>query len=172
MAENLKSTTYSDGKEIPPIFDKTKWNNNTGPGYCYYEGVSRNKETFGVLYNYLTVSGGKLCPNGWHVATDADWSNLIKYVGGKNVAGEKLKNPLLWDESNGSENNEFGFSSLSGGYRAHSWYRGIYKSGYWWSVIDLNTATAWRMSSNSNKISRVSVPIKTFGYSVRCVKDN
>lgn len=172
MSENLKTTTYNDGTKIPLVMDKSEWNQNTGPGYCYYDNDYRNKKIYGALYNYYTITGGALCPDGWHVATDDDWSTLINYVGGIGVSGEKLRSILHWDISTRSGSDEFNFCALPGGYRAHSWFRYLGECGYWWSVIESDDPSVWSLGGYTDKMFRISSPTKTFGYSVRCVKDN
>jgi len=84
MAENLKTTKYSDGNVIPNVTDGT-WSTLTTPAYCWYNNDATNKPTYGALYNWYTVNTGKLCPTGWYMPADAEWTTLTTYVGGKAV---------------------------------------------------------------------------------------
>ena len=83
MAENLKTTKYNDNTKYPLNTDNTEWSALTTPAYCWYNNdEASNKDTYGALYNLYTVSsmstnGKNVCPTGWHVATDNDWSILI-----------------------------------------------------------------------------------------------
>ena len=88
MAENLRSTTLNDGTDIPFVPDVTAWAALTTPGYCWFQSDSLG---YGALYNWYTVNTGKLCPEGWHVPADEEWTILTDFLGGKSVAGGKLK---------------------------------------------------------------------------------
>ena len=90
MGENLKTSKYSDGTTIPNITDNT-WQNNTTGAWAYYNNDAANNAKYGKLYNWYAVSpttnGNKnICPTGWHVPTDAEWTVLTDYLGGESVA--------------------------------------------------------------------------------------
>ena len=91
MVENLKTTRYNDSTEITMIEDSTLWNHLTEPACCWMDNDLNNKEPYGGLYNWYAVNTGKLCPDGWHVPTNEEWTELIDYLGGIQVAGGKLK---------------------------------------------------------------------------------
>ncbi|NDF60572.1 MAG: hypothetical protein EB100_05775, partial [Crocinitomicaceae bacterium] len=96
MAENLKVTKYNDGTSIPNISNNTQWSNLTTGAWSYYNNDVANNAKYGKLYNWYAVSpttnGNKnVCPTGWHVPTDAEWTVLTDYLGGENVAGGKMK---------------------------------------------------------------------------------
>ena len=92
MVENLKTTKYNDGTSIPLVTDATDWHNLLTPGYCWNNNDEATyKATYGALYNWYTVNTGNLCPTGWHVPGDAEWTTLTTYLGGEDVAGGKLK---------------------------------------------------------------------------------
>ena len=76
MAENLRTTKYNDGEAIPYVTDNSVWVKLETPAYCYYNNDISNKKMFGALYNWYTVNTGRLCPSGWHVPTDAEWTTL------------------------------------------------------------------------------------------------
>src|ERR1035437_4836347 len=97
------------------------------------------KAAYGALYNYYTVNTGKICPAGWHVPTDTEWSTLLKYLGGEGVAGGKLKETGLtqWLSPNTGATNESGFTALPGGFL---FFDGTFKyvcyCGVWWSSTE------------------------------------
>lgn len=179
LVENLKTTTFNDHEPIPNISDSTKWRSLISPGYCWYNNNFENKENYGALYNWYAVNTGKLCPIGWHVPSDQEWSVLIDFLGGDNVAGGKLKEMgnVHWATPNVDATNETGFTALPGGYRGYSNSLGIFEGlgteGYWWSSTANGTSFAWDRgiyNDNGNIYKSVSEN-KKFGDSVRCLKD-
>jgi uncharacterized protein (TIGR02145 family) len=175
IEENLKTTRYKDGTNIPLVTDYVAWA-NLSPGFCWYNNNEASyKDTYGALYNWYTVNTGKLCPTGWHVPTDADWTTLINYLGGEIVAGGKLKEigTTHWTTPNTGATNQDGFLALPGGYRDFDgtfFYIG--NVGNWWSssAIDANSAFNRLIRYNETYVDRGG-PTKTLGNSVRCVKD-
>lgn len=177
MASNLKTTKYNDGTAIPLVTADTDWAHLLSPGYCWYDNDTVNKRDYGALYNWYAVNTGKLCPTGWHVPTDAEWTILTTYLGGESVAGGKLKESGTshWYRPNTGATNETGFSALPGGFR--DYYLGgpfIYDgySGHWWSSTELFLAYAWNqsMSSRNSNVNRF-YDDEHCGFSVRCIKD-
>jgi uncharacterized protein (TIGR02145 family) len=176
MAENLKTTKLIDGSAIPLVTDTTVWSNLITPGYCWYNNDSNTyAQTYGALYNWYTVETGNLCPTGWHVPTDADWTTLIDYLGGGAFAGGKLKETGTnhWESPNTGATNESGFSALPGGYR--NGIGGFYMIGVrgaWWHNNEIDASTAWTLGihySDSN-VDGLNAN-KRHGHSVRCMKD-
>jgi uncharacterized protein (TIGR02145 family) len=180
MGENLKVSKYSDGTTIPNITDNTQWENNTTGACAYYNNDAANNAKYGKLYNWYAVSkttnGNKnLCPTGWHVPTDAEWTVLQEYLGGNSVAGGKMKEVGItnWISPNTDATNKSLFTGLPGGYRANDgYYYYVGNSGYWWSSAEFNTSNAWfrYLYSNSGNAYRVSFSKKN-GLSVRCLRD-
>jgi uncharacterized protein (TIGR02145 family) len=123
MVENLKTTKFNDGTNIPLITDDDAWANtfnSSSPAYCWYKNdASTYKATYGALYNFHAVKTGKLCPTGWHVPTDEEWLILLNFCGGENAAGGKLKETgtTHWHSENVGASNETGFTALPGGER-------------------------------------------------------
>jgi len=173
MKENLVVTTFNDGKEIPMVADDFEWQNLTAPGYCAYgNGMETYAGEYGLLYNWYTVNTNKLCPTSWHVSTDAEWTTLTTYLGGKDVAAGKLKSSSGWDSPDTGATNSSGFTALPGGCRNDA-FRFIGNYGYWWSSTGFNTGDAWfcyMYSDGSDIIGRAAFS-KERGLSVRCVKD-
>jgi uncharacterized protein (TIGR02145 family) len=184
MAENLKTTKYNNGINIPNVTDIDTWAYLSIPAYCWYGNDIANKPTYGALYNWYTVERGNLCPTGWHVPTDAEWHAMENYVdpsiNDPNAMGErgtdggtKLKATSNWN-SGGNATDNFGFSALPGGGRysfsGSFYFEGYY--GYWWSSTETGASSAWSrlMMFDYGSVFRYAYD-KRDGYSVRCVKD-
>jgi uncharacterized protein (TIGR02145 family) len=177
MASNLKTTKYNDNSVIPLVADST-WGNLLTPGYCWYDNsASTYKNTYGGLYNWFTVNTGKLCPTGWHVPTDADWTALTTFLGGESVAGGKLKanGPSLWFSPNAGATNETGFTALPGGYRNYDgrFFGSFGSYGNWWTFTEETTYFAWyrEMGYDYSNVAR-DFNTKQYGFSVRCLRNN
>lgn len=93
MAENLKATRLNNGDPIlkydGPLIWKKAVDGNI-PSYAWYDNSNQNKSPYGALYNLPAVNSESLCPTGWHVATDLEWSNLVNFVGGEKQAFSNL----------------------------------------------------------------------------------
>jgi uncharacterized protein (TIGR02145 family)/uncharacterized repeat protein (TIGR02059 family) len=176
LRENLRTSKYNDGSSIPLVTDNTAWSNLITPGYCWSNNdAATYKATYGALYNWYTVNTGKLCPTGWHIPSDAEWTTLTTYLGGENVAGGKLKETgtAHWYSPNAGATNETNFTALPGGSRDFdgSFY-GIGNYGDWWSSTESNTDIAWDwgMYYLDSNVYRDYYD-KRDGFSVRCVRD-
>jgi len=172
MAENLKVTHYRNGDAIPNITVAAEWVVNTSSGaWCSYDNDPANKNTYGLLYNHYTVADSRgVCPDGWHVPSDADWTTLTDYLGGEAIAGYKLKKAGEGVDADNSS----GFTALMGGYREY--YQGsfyyINSEGQWWSSTSASfEASMVRViKKGAKRIQRVG-DIKWAGNSIRCLKD-
>lgn len=169
MAENLKTTKFNDGSSIPIETNNTAWFNLTTFAYCWYDNDISKKDLYGALYNWYTVNRGNLCPAGWHVPNDDEWTVLTTFLGGESVAGGKLKETgtARWSP-NTDASNETGFTALPGGMRGNGGYffdLGYY-GGYWWSATENWGRIIYCRSSDISNLYDVS----TTGCSVRCVK--
>jgi uncharacterized protein (TIGR02145 family) len=178
MGENLKTTKYSDGTSISHITDNTLWQNNTSGAWSYYIKNSSFNTKYGKLYNWYAVSkatnGNKnICPAGWHVPSDAEWSVLIDYLEGDLVAGAKMKEigTTSWYAPNSEATNSSLFTGLPGAYRHNTGpYYPIGYNGNWWSSTEFSTESAWsRNLTNSSGNSTRTNRFKNFGFSVRCL---
>jgi uncharacterized protein (TIGR02145 family) len=176
MAENLKTTKLNDGTTIiPNVTGNTSWRALSTPGYCLFNNGASNKEIFGALYNWYSVNTRKLCPTGWHVPGDADWTTYTEYLGGENVAGGKLKETgtAHWVSPNLAATNVTGFTALPGGYRKFD--GGFSPIGYYcklWSATEYDATYSWSryISNSDSKVIRTLFEKKA-GLSVRCIKD-
>lgn len=184
MAENLKSTKYNDGTSIPNVTDNSTWAGMTSGAYSWYNNDIGNKNTYGALYNWYAVSTQKLCPSGWHVPSDNEWTTLATTCDGRNSAGNKLKEAgtAHWLSPNTGATNETGFTALPGGYRrgdgpfgyeAH--YGTLGTGGHWWSSTEVGPGStdSWgEFMYYDNGTFPNYGHRKVAGFSVRCIKDD
>jgi uncharacterized protein (TIGR02145 family) len=172
MKENLRTTTYNDGKAIPLVTLYYEWGALGTPAYCWYNNDEASyKATYGALYNWYTVYTGKLCPTGWHVPTDAEWTTLFNYVGGD--AGKlKESGTTHWAGPDIGATNESGFTALPGGTRSNMYFTWMQSSAFFYSSTQSNASYAWRyeLNSTNNGYQRSDNFSKLFGMSVRCLK--
>ena len=187
MAENLRTTTYNDGTEIPNVTSGSEWSKLKTGAYAWYDNDQGNAGKHGALYNWYAVEAGMLCPVGWRVATDDDWKLLAGTVDSDNVAGasewektgyrgsdagERLKAASGWTAGNGTD--DFDFSVLPSGYRSGSGEfnsLGFYSS-FWSSTPVEDEDLAWRHGFYfyGTGVLRYSASPE-IGFPVRCVRD-
>jgi uncharacterized protein (TIGR02145 family) len=178
MSENLKTTKYNDGTSIPNVKANAGWSALKSGAYCDYDNNPANAALYGRLYNWYAVASTnlkKVCPKGWHVPADAEWSILINYLGGERNAGGKLKetDTTHWNSTDSGVTNESGFTALPGGYRTgNGWFINMRTDGTWWSGTAYNNKYAWdrHMHCNYLSIGRWGIDKKS-GFSIRCVKN-
>jgi uncharacterized protein (TIGR02145 family) len=176
MAENLKTTKYRNGDTIPTNLSNASWSTTSSGAYAIYNNAVVNDSIYGKLYNGYAVADPRgLCPTGWHVPSDAEWTTLGNFLGGSEVVGGKLKaKSSLWIFPNKGATNISGFTGLPGGYRNsnNGTFNYIGNSGYWWSSTQDSTTLAWNRNLNffSAYVVRHLFP-KSYGFSVRCVRD-
>jgi uncharacterized protein (TIGR02145 family) len=163
MAENLRVTKFRNGDLIPQIQDANVWTNLETGAWCYYANNSENDQKYGKLYNFYSVKDQRgLAPEGWHIPTDQEWTDLAMFLGGSDVAGEKMK------DQNGFAAIYSGFCDDSG----ESDFLG--EAGAWWSTLP-NNHTVWcrGVTSADGKLQRESESFYfEAGISVRCIKNN
>jgi len=179
MAENLKTTKYRNGNLIgtttPATLDIFKENT---PKYQWaYAGNESPVATYGRLYTwYAATDSRNVCPTGWHLPTDTEWTTLTTFLGGESIAGGKLKEAGTshWISPNTGATNTSGFTALPGGYRGVDGSFGdVGYAGTWWSSTEGNTYGAWTRTMNYyGTLGAFSYNYKeTFGFSVRCLRD-
>jgi uncharacterized protein (TIGR02145 family) len=175
MAENLKTTKLNDGTLIPNVIDDGEWYNLVTPGYAWYNhDPDTYKNVYGALYNWYTASTGKLCPQGWHIPSDDEWSVLIGYLG-DNVANKlKETGTIHWVSPNSDATNESGFTGLPGGWRFNGGgFNGLnYYCRFWTSTEFSSTIAYARLLDYGNPDCYRNNEDKVTGFSVRCVKNN
>ncbi len=174
MAENLKTTHYRDGSDIPNVTDNNEWSKLTTAAYCNYDNSTSKGNTYGCLYNWYAVNDYRgLAPDGWHIPSDAEWTTLSNFLGGSEIAGGKLKSTKSWDSPNTGASNSSGFTALPGGFRDYDGAFGnIGLGGYWWSSTEYGTSSAWGRSLVCNNSGEGrGGNSKNNGFSVRCLRD-
>lgn len=174
MKSNLNVSRYRNGDVIPQVQNPVQWQNLTTGAWCYYQNSTANGVTYGKLYNWYAVTDPRgLAPLGWHVASDAEFSSLENYLGGQAIAGGKLKATTGWMPPNLGATNSSGFTALPSGVRDDSGFDGNigYGTNFWSSTAHTAPyAFGLMLFSNYNYSERVYFP-RTFGLSVRCIKD-
>ena len=185
FAENLQSENYENGDAIPSGLGDSEWvSTSSGAVAVYGEGNSEcygyspdgdacdeawSLSAYGRLYNWYAVDDARgLCPSGWHVSTDGEWTVLTDHLGGESVAGGQMKASYGWNDG-GNGTNSSGFSGLPGGFRDYvGYFFGAGALGYWWSSssygwsrdLDIGVDDVTRSYGNPQS-----------GFSVRCVRD-
>jgi len=176
MAENLRSTKLNDNSQILNLRDSLDWINLSSPGYSWYNNDTTLKIPFGALYNWHAVNSGKLCPIGWHIPTETEWTILIDRLGGKEEAGSKLKviGTDYWNSPNMGATNSSKFNAVPSGGNFQNHFFDLGKWSHWWSrtLIDIRWITTVDLSYKSYGILIGPGGQTTFtGFSVRCIKD-
>lgn len=187
LRENLRTTRNSNGVSIPEITDSLAWMNLASGGYCWYDNDSATYGAlYGALYNWYAVSGGSICPAGWHLPSDAEWQELEMNLGmtsqqaaltgfrGTDQGGKLKENGFAnWQSPNLGATNSSGFTALPAGKRSDGGgvFSGAGGYAYWWTASDYASSFIWYriLSYNSPQINRV-YHNKEHGYSVRCVR--
>jgi uncharacterized protein (TIGR02145 family) len=177
IAENLKTTHYANGDAIPDGTGAGNIFSETDPEYWFaYDDDLDNVSNYGRLYTWYTVTDSRnVCPDGWHVPTDAEWTELTDYLGGTSISGGKLKETgtTHWNSTNTGATNETGFTALPGGMRnGGGTFYNIGSYGFWWSSTESSTTLSWARSLSymSTNVYRDGYS-KESGYSVRCLRD-
>ena len=179
---NLKTSRYRNGDSIPTGLSNSDWQNTTSGAYAIYSNDPVNDGLYGKLYNHYAVTDSRgLCPTGWHVPTDGEWTTLVNHLGGSDEEGGALKSTAMqptlggWQSPNTGATNSSGFTALPGGLRYDD---GGFNTvtmayfGFWWASSVLSGSDAWNrgLSCYNSLIGRSSAD-RTFGLSVRCCRD-
>ncbi len=178
MKENLKTKKYCNGDLIGTTASpNTDISSEQTPKYQWaYGGNENNAAIYGRLYTwYAATDSRNICPTGWHVPSDAEWTNLTNTLGGATIAGGKLKESGTshWSSPNTNGSNESGFTALPGGDRYfNGTYFNLTNYGNWWSSTQSSTNMAWYrvMNFNNAELTRNSYSAQD-GFSIRCIKD-
>lgn len=191
MSEDLRVTHYPNGDPIPNVTIISEWaalaDNDSTDAYSFYNNNSNTE--YGALYSFAAaiadnwerdnLDGQGVCPNGWHLPTDTEWTELVNYLGGTSIAGGKLKeiSTTHWLTPNTGATNESGFTALPTGYRDYSCgafgYIGTY--GAWWTANEYTAyptrAFKYMLNNSGENINR-SFNQKSYGFCVRCIKNS
>ena len=195
MKENLRVTKYRDNTVIPldasgganGTTGSETWSSRTGGALTVYANDNSNLATYGYLYNWFAVNDAKgLCPTGWHVPTDAEWTTLESYLNTVaptgNVGGKmKSTGTTYWNSPNTDANNTSGFTALPGGVRDFGGgFQIIRNSAFFWSATESDGSNAWYRYLFSAGVPSAPVSYddvdrydinKSVGASVRCLRD-
>ena len=176
MAENLKTTKYNDGGPIPFVDNPQDWTALSTPAHAWYaDSPAVYKDICGAMYNWYTISTGKLCPTGWHVPAYSEYTDLIDFLDGATNTGGKMKEAGTshWEVPNAGATNESGWTGLPSGRineigstMSYGW------AGYWWTSTETDPDRANNIMLyydfvfvDDNNYD------KRNGMAVRCVKD-
>jgi uncharacterized protein (TIGR02145 family) len=180
MAENLNTSRYRNGDLIPTNLQFSQWQSTNAGAWAYYDDSDSISCPYGKLYNgYACIDSRNLCPIGWHIPTDGEWTILSNFLGGESVAGGKLKtigvqsdSSGLWIPWNIGATNSSGFSGEAGGVRDGNSYTYLMQLGYYWSSGSSTSSNLWSrtITFQSSAFIRTS-EYKMFGFSVRCLRD-
>lgn len=177
---NLNVSKYTDGTPIPQVTDATQWANLTTGAWCYY---NNNNGTYEKMYNWYAIAGihdvasltnpslrKKLAPEGWHIPSNAEWTDLANCLYGVNVAGGKMKQVSpLWNGTNVAATNSSNFNGLPGGTRDHTgWFYNARVLGSWWSS---NQNSSFYLTIDSSMMFFQNNLNVKYGCYVRCFKD-
>lgn len=193
MTENLKTTKYSNGDligtTIPASLDLS---GETTPKYQWaYNGNESNATTYGRLYSWFAITDGRnVCPTGWHVPTDAEWTTLANYLAnngyGYEGSGTDIAKSMAatsgWAAfgtagtigNNQESNNRSSFTALPSGYRFRDGtFFSIGELGYWWSSTESSSSDAYHRAlyNYSSFFNKGSSSMIDYGFSVRCIRD-
>ena len=176
--QNLNVGTRINGSQ-------NQTNNSVKEKYCYAD-LESNCDIYGGLYQwdemmqYVTTPATQgICPPGWHIPTDAEFTVLTTFLGGLNTAGGLMKTAGtieggsgLWYSPNAGATNESGFAALPGGYR-HMTGAGIYNLGMgceFWTSTEFTPSALFRGIGYTGAAATASNSSKAYGYGVRCVQ--
>jgi uncharacterized protein (TIGR02145 family) len=177
MGENLKTSKFRDGSAISEVTDGEQWKNQLTPAFCWYDNDNSNEGTYGKLYNWFAIQDSMgICPDGWHVPSDAEFVVLTKYLGSEyDVASGRLKEEgtTHWDAPNEMASNSSGFTGLPGGMRfQEGQFNHMGKNGLFWSSSRDSESLAFFLTLTYNTpTSYQTDTYKRSGFSCRCVKD-
>ena len=189
LAENLRNELYQNGDSIPANLSDEEWGNtDTGgvgattvfgePSFLCEEfspdgdgcDEAWSLTAYGRLYNWYALNDARgLCPSGWHVPSDEEWTSLTNQFGGLSNSGDELKTASGWYQG-GNGSNASGFSALPGGIRNGgngSFQTAGSKAFFWTATENIDREFTYGQDS----VIRVTHKDQQKGMSVRCLKD-
>jgi uncharacterized protein (TIGR02145 family) len=176
ITNNLDVDHYRNGDSIPQVKDPSHWANLKTGAWCYYDNGASNFDSFGKLYNWYAVNDPRgLAPIGWHIPSDQEWTILVNYIGGLEVAGGKLKEigNDHWSKPNIGATNEYNFFALPGGLRnIKGQYEKFLSVGYFWTSTEYSKMESLYRYVGTNYMNMDAWHgDKEIGMSVRLIKD-
>ena len=173
---------FAENCRYLPIVSDPSIDSTTEPHYSVYGYIGTdvedakgtfNYETYGVLYNWPAVITEGICPSGWHIPSDGEFTELSDFLGGEGVAGGKMKEAGYdhWNSPNTGATNSSGWTGLPGGYRYSGGFNNKGGRGYWWSASESGsyswTRVLYKSSGNVHRLN----DDRFLGFSARCVRD-
>ena len=167
---------FAENCRYLPVVSPSSEDSETEPYYYVYgyegstvaEAQATDKyETYGVLYNWPAVMTEGICPSGWHIPSDGEFTQLSDFLGGESVAGGKMKDNIQWNGTNSS-----GWSGLPGGFRYSGGFSNVGDDGNWWSASESGSYSWKRVlyGIRGDSVYRFK-HLRTSGFSARCVRD-
>ncbi|HIO59393.1 MAG TPA: hypothetical protein EYN28_04385 [Flavobacteriales bacterium] len=135
--------------------------------------ATSNYDTYGVLYNWPAVMTEAICPSGWHIPSDEEFTQLTDFLGGEGIAGGKMKEAGYdhWSSPNTGATNSSGWTGLPGGLSSSGGFSNSGNSGFWWSASESGSGSWIRILDLSNDIVVRYSSLRSSGFSARCVRD-
>ena len=172
FVENLRSENYENGEAIPSNLTDSEWETAISGATAVCTESAFYLETYGRLYNWYALDDDRgLCPSGWHVPSDGEWTVMTDYLGGELIAGAQMKSSTGWPAGNNGTNSS-GFSGLPGGIRYYFFGTCSYgNSGVWWSSSNDGYGYGISRYLGSNDYVQRDFSLQQQGSSIRCVRD-
>jgi uncharacterized protein (TIGR02145 family) len=175
MLKNLDVDHYRNGDSITEVKENDIWSKLKTGAWCYFNNSDSLGKIYGKIYNWFAVDETRgLAPSGWHIASEDEWITLTLYLGGKYVAGGKLKEigTTHWNSPNEGATNESGFTALPGSLRNFNGDFYWNYQGDWWTSTEFSTSDAWFRTIYYYDFSIDSYHyFKVASFSVRCIMD-
>ena len=162
---------------ITHITTNSDWPNDTDGAYGDYNNNPTNSDTYCRLYNWYAVDNSSgLCPEGWQVPTNAEFTVLYDYlVNIDSKVGGQLKETGTdhWESESSGTSNSSGFTALPAGLRSYTngSYSNITSTTYFWTSTSGSNGRFRYLSANSSTSFGSSTTLKTYGFSIRCLED-
>lgn len=177
MQQNLDTDTFANGDEIPEVKSDSEWERfgqEGKPAWCHYDNDPTNGKVLGKLYNWYAVNSSKgLCPKGWHITSDDEWTAISNKMGGDRTSAENMKSTIGWKVGGIPGNNQSKLTILPGGTRnKDGFFNSAGRSAYLWTsnTAGPKDARDRGFEYNSSEIVR-DYSDMAIGFSCRCVKD-
>ena len=175
MAENLNVSRFRNGDSIPEIKSAEEWmryGEEKKPAYCVIENNPDYGIKYGKLYNWYAVNDPRgLAPEGWHIPSDEEWTELTNFLGGGVMAARQMI--IVGISNNENAGISIEFNGLPAGARRNDGlFYGLSSAAYWWTATELTASTSWMRLLTYIRTDVNSMTYdKNAGLSVRCVKD-
>ena len=173
---------FSENCRYLPSVSPSSEGNETDPYYYVsgYQGTdvvdaqaTDNYATYGALYNWPAVMTEVICPSGWHIPSEGEFTELTEFLGGEGVAGGKMKEVGYdhWNSPNTGATNSSGWTGLPGGERYTTGFPDMGNNGVWWSASESGSYSWFRALSDVNDDVFIGNDDRVNGFSARCVRD-